>query len=249
MKLYLFIFSFIFQIWFLDSKIIPEYLPRLCSISENNNKECSAKALSAWGPHLLNGIEEINFPKLHPLHIPLFIVNRTLNENVAINAVLKNLKFYGFNGTQLRYFKFDPNTKNGELSLHIPYLRASIQYNVSGHIFSLDVGNSGYFRGMTTDVELLFAFKLKTVERLGVKYFTFEKFIGKSTMGNAHIKLLSKDPEFQFVADLITNFFNENPKRILDAIHPIYEESVTHYYGGLAEQVLRTIPAQEIIPE
>ncbi|XP_031343974.1 uncharacterized protein LOC116171337 [Photinus pyralis] len=249
MKLYLCIISFVFQISNLESKIIPDYLPKLCSISTNNYDECATNTLKDWGPYLLNGIKEINFPKMHPLHVPLVAVNRTLSADLAMDAVLRDALFYGFNGTQFKYFKFDPQTKTGELSFNVPLLWATMEYELAGRAYTLDLKGSGYCKGVTSDVEFLFQFKLKTVEKLGINYFTFEKFVGKSTIENGYAKLKSKDPAFQYALDLIADIFNENPRRLLDAFHPVYEEMVTYFFGLLGEQVLSTIPAQEILPE
>lgn len=249
MKSYLCLISLVFKISNLESKIIPDYLPKLCPISTNNYDECSTNSLKDWGPYLLNGVKEINFPKMHPLHIPLVVVNRTLSADVSIDAIIRDALFYGFNGTQFKYFKFDPQTKTGELSFYIPLLWATLEFELTGRAYTLDLKGAGHCKGVASDVEVLLQFKLKTVERLGIEYFTFEKFVGKSTIGNGYLKLKSKDPAFQFALDLIADVFNENPKRLLDAFHPIYEELVTYFYGLLGEQVLSTIPSQEILPE
>ncbi|KAK4875971.1 hypothetical protein RN001_012393 [Aquatica leii] len=249
MKAITLVLFFIINVIVLESKVLPEYLSKPCTKLTKHYQDCWLKVLREWGPHLLKGIKEINFPKLSPLHIPLFMVNRSLNDYVTVNAVLKDFKASGYDTTSLKSFQLDPHNYIGSLHLHISQLLASMEYDVSGNIFTLNIENAGYFKGIATDIELLFDFKLKPVDKLGIKYFEFDYFYGNSTIGNGVIKLMSKNNEFQPVADLITNVFNENPKRLIDAVQPIYAESVGYFYGGLAEEVLRRVPANEIVPE
>jgi hypothetical protein len=50
-------------------------------------------------------------------------------------------------------------------------------------------------------------------------------------------------------ADLIANFYNENPRAVMDAINPIFVETATELYRVVLDQVLAAIPAKEWLPE
>lgn len=47
---------------------------------------------------MLKGIPELSFPKLHPLEIPTFEVKNEMGNIFMIDAKLKNVRIYGFDG-------------------------------------------------------------------------------------------------------------------------------------------------------
>lgn len=51
------------------------------------------------------------------------------------------------------------------------------------------------------------------------------------------------------LADLITNFFNENPRRTLDAVNPFYIETSKDFYSAILKDGLSKVPANELLPE
>lgn len=53
----------------------------------------------------MKGIPEFGLPPIDPLEIPYFTVNRTLNDLVSINAVLKNVIATGLGKIEIEGFK------------------------------------------------------------------------------------------------------------------------------------------------
>lgn len=62
-------------------------------------------ALTKMAPYFLKGIRAINFPKVHPLTIPSFSVDRKLTENINVQLTLKNMLVLGYDKMELRKFK------------------------------------------------------------------------------------------------------------------------------------------------
>lgn len=54
---------------------------------------------------------------------------------------------------------------------------------------------------------------------------------------------------FFFAADLIAEFYNENPRRVMDAVNPIFIETSNDLFQAVIDQVLGNLPASEWIPE
>lgn len=54
---------------------------------------------------------------------------------------------------------------------------------------------------------------------------------------------------FDVSADLISDFFNENPRRFMDVINPIFVESATDLFRVVIDQALAAVPASEFLPE
>lgn len=52
-----------------------------------------------------------------------------------------------------------------------------------------------------------------------------------------------------FPADLINNFYNENPRLVMDAINQIYVEYTQKFFRSEFNKALSGIPARELLPE
>ncbi|XP_025834588.1 uncharacterized protein LOC108734132 [Agrilus planipennis] len=228
--------------------VLPDYLPRPCSKSDPNFKECTLRAFKKAEPYVIKGIPQLNIPKLEPLEIPEFSIDRTLNDFVSIIGTTKNIKVTGLSKYILQDFKFDPNDLSFEATVNLPNLVASMEYNVAGRLLVVPLQGRGFFKGNFTNTDVSLRGSLKPFEKDGVQYFSVDKISVKSRVGNGIVKLISKDPRNQFAADLITTFFNENPRRVLDAINPIYVESAAQFYGQMFNSILSTIPASELLP-
>ncbi|KAF2893353.1 hypothetical protein ILUMI_12820 [Ignelater luminosus] len=249
MKFYLIFICCILQVLVINSKVIPKRLPQLCRKSHPSYNDCMTKVLKKWGPYLLKGIREINFPRMYPLEIPLFLVNRTISPSVSVSAAIRDFEAWGYEGLELKTFNFEAESLTGDVSLYLPYLRISYDFDISGRILTLPLDNSGHFKGNFTDLDLYFNFALKPVERLGVTFYHFEDFRGRGTIGNGHIQLYGNGTDDQVILDGMANFYNLNPGLVTNAVQPIYDESIGVFYRGLIQTVLDSVPAQELLPE
>lgn len=102
---------------------------------------------------------------------------------------------------------------------------------------------------ISADTQMVAKGNLKVVDKNGVNYFQVDKTSVKAVVGDGHIDLTADNPELQFGADLITNFYNENPRRVMDAVNPIFVETAAELYRVIADQILAHVPAQEWLPE
>ncbi|KAF5285656.1 hypothetical protein FQR65_LT13086 [Abscondita terminalis] len=215
-----------------------EYFPEPCRKSESDYTACALKGINKLAPYLLKGIPKYNIPKLDPLEIPLMTVNRTLNEFLSIEAVMKNIKVYGFAGIFLNDFKADPKSLSGEIKFTIPSSFLSMDYSVAGQLLAIPLKSQGFFKGNFTDGVAHIKGSVKKVIKDGVEYFALDKFKVKSRIGDGYVKLISKNPNDQFAADLISNFYNENPRRTMDALNPLYVETAASFFRQFIEYEL-----------
>ncbi|KAK4879327.1 hypothetical protein RN001_007473 [Aquatica leii] len=249
MKYYIVAVCVVAQFIIANCKTLPDHFPEPCRKSESDYTACALKGINKLGPYLLKGVPKYNIPKLDPLEIPLMIINRTLNDFLSIESIIKNIKIYGLASTYINDFKADLKSMSAEIKITVPATHLSMDYNVLGQLLAVPLRSQGFFKGNFTNAVTHVKGSVKTVTRDGVDYFTLDKFKVKAKIGNGYVKLISKNPNDQFAADLIANFYNDNPRRTMDALNPLYVETATNFLKEIIEQGLAKVPAEEFLPE
>ncbi|KAB0794287.1 hypothetical protein PPYR_11126 [Photinus pyralis] len=249
MKLFVVVICVVTQFLGAHSKTLPDPLPEPCKRSDKDFRGCVLKSFNKVGVHLSKGIPKYGVPKLDPIEIPLMVVNRTLNEFFSVEAVMKNIKVTGLSSTYVNDFKMDLEKMAGEIKFTIPLTHLEMDFKVVGQLFAIPLKNEGFFRGNFSDTVSHFKGSLKTVVRNGVKYFALDKFKAKSTIADGHIKMTSTNPQDQFAVDIISNFYNENPRRTMDLVNPLYVETLTNFFKVVVEKGLAATPAEDLLPQ
>jgi len=235
---------------FSNAGVLPERLAQnACHRSDKNFQQCVLEQLENQREYFINGVPEVGYPGLDPLIINKTTVDRTLNELISIKAIITNARLTGLRDTIIEYVKADPNKLTGEISLRIPHAEVVMEHDVSGQLLIIPLRSRGYFKGNFTDITLNMKAKFRRYVKDGEEYFRVDKFDVKSTVGNGLIKIISKNPQLQFSADLIANFYNENPRLVMDAINPIYTDYSSKVIAQEIDNLLARIPAKELLPE
>lgn len=229
---------------------MPEYLQAFsCRKSDPAYEKCVLEGFSNAREFFVKGIPELGISPLDPLKITSFSVNRTLNQLVSLNAVCTNVEITGLRNTVIRSLKADPINHYGEIRLVVPWAYMEMDYDIKGQLLVIPLENKGHFQGNFTDTQMVLKGSLKTYMQDGVEYFKVGKLTQKITIGSGEVKLTSKDKDFQYAADLITDFFNENPRRVLDAVNPIFIDFSDSFMRKEFDKVLAKLPASEWLPE
>ncbi|RZC39115.1 circadian clock-controlled protein [Asbolus verrucosus] len=222
-------------------RILADYISDLvCRKSDPEYERCVLKNVEKARPLLIKGIPELNMPAVDPFELPVMTVDRTINELVSIKAVTKNIKVLGAGNVVIEDFKANPANLTGELRLNFPWTQLEMDYDVNGQLLIVP---------LRTDTQLYARGSVKIVDKDGVKYYRVDKLNMKIRVGDGEVKLTADNPDLQFGADLIANFFNENPRRVMDAINPIFVETATDLYRVVLDQILASVPAKEWLPE
>ncbi|KAF2880361.1 hypothetical protein ILUMI_25808 [Ignelater luminosus] len=234
--------------------VAADRLPKPCSKSDPDYNDCSLKFLRKFQSQLLNGVRELNIPSFNPYHLPVYVINRTINDAASVSAVITDARIWGFDTMEIKkcflLFRFDHDSLSGEGQVYFPKARVSFEYDVTATLFGpTPLTDSGYCKGDLSDFTVNAEFSYKPFEKLGVKYFTLDKAKVSAELGGAHVKLTSKKAENQGIADFVSNFINEDPKRTFNTVYPILKESGESMARLMVEQILSVIPADELIPE
>ncbi|XP_030766708.1 uncharacterized protein LOC115890577 [Sitophilus oryzae] len=239
---------FLLYVVFVSGKV-PDYIqPLICKASDPHYEKCVYNSFQKSRPYLMKGIPELSFPPMDPFKLPLMVVNRTLNEFVSISAICRNIVVEGGRNTVIDDLKADPINHAGEIRLTLPWSYLEMEYDVSGRLLSIPLQSRGFFKGNFTNTQMYIKGSLETYEKKGEQYFKVKKVNAKVVVGDGWIKLNAKNPDLQLGADIITNFFNENPRRVMDAIHPIFIETTNELFRVVADQILANLKVSEWAP-
>ncbi|CAG9834880.1 unnamed protein product [Diabrotica balteata] len=231
-------------------KQLPEYLQKYnCKASDPDYEKCVLKGFQDARPFFLKGIPELGFPALEPFRVQKFAVNSTISNLVKIDAVCENAEITGLANTVIQDLKADPIKHYGEIRLFIPWMYTNFDYDVKGQLLVIPLESKGHFEGNFTDTQVLMKGDLKTYLKDGEEYFKTNKLYLKARIGNGWVKLTSKQKEFQYAADIITDFYNENPRRVMDAINPIFVQYAKAFARQEMDQVLSKLPAAAWLPK
>ncbi|XP_050309980.1 uncharacterized protein LOC126745968 [Anthonomus grandis grandis] len=231
--------------------IIPDYLqPLVCKTSDPEYEKCIWNSFEQSRPYLMKGIPELNLPPMDPFILPLMTVNRTLNDVVSINAVCRNIRVEGGRNVIINDVKADPIKHTGEIRLTLPWAYLEMEYDVSGKLLTIPLQSKGFFKGNITDTKFYVKGALETFKKDdGEEYFKVKKIVSKIVSGGGWIRLTSKNPNLQFGADIISNFFNENPRRVMDTVNPIFVETSNELFRVVADQILANMKVSEWLPK
>ncbi|KAF2880363.1 hypothetical protein ILUMI_25810 [Ignelater luminosus] len=256
MKLFLFTLCLVTNIYYGMAKVIPsnnvlaDRVAQPCSKSVPNYDECFLDYIRKFQKQMLNGIREMNIPNFNPFHLPVFSVNRTINDMASISAEITDVKIWGFDKMEFKKFKFDPEAFTGETEVYLPQIKLSLDYDATGKLFSPSpLTDTGHFKANLTDVTGGGTFSLKTIEKMGVKYFNLDNIQLTGNVGGANVKMMSKKSENQGVADFVSNFINEDPQRVFKALAPAVQDTAETIARLIIDQILNTVPANELVPE
>nr|AEE61979.1 unknown [Dendroctonus ponderosae] len=228
---------------------IPEYLQEyICKASDPKYEKCVLTSFEKTKPYLMKGIPELSLPPFDPFELPIMTVNRTLNDAVSINAIIRNIKVEGGRNTVIQGLRADPKKHVGEIRLSLPWTTIEMEYDVQGHLLTIPLQSRGFFFGNFTNTQFSIKGGLQTYEKDGNEYFRVKRINSKIVVGDGFIRLTSKNPDMQFGADLIANFFNEDPRRVLDTVNPIFIETSNQLFTVVADQILANLKASEWLP-
>ncbi|CAG9768274.1 unnamed protein product [Ceutorhynchus assimilis] len=228
---------------------VPDYLqPFICKASDPQYEKCVWNSFEKSRPYLMKGIPEVSLPPMDPFILPLMTVNRTLNDVVSINAICRNIRVEGARNIVIDALKANPIKHLGEIHLTLPWSYMEMEYDVSGQLLAIPLQSKGFFKGNFSDIQFHVKGALDTYKRNGDEYFKVKKVSSKIVVGDGWIKLTSKNPELQFGADMISDFFNENPRQVMDTINPIFIDTSNELFRVVADQILANLKVSEWLP-
>jgi len=237
------------QVGFLGSNGSPVTLPKPCHRSNPELSKCLSKFFYKTAHVLIKGSPEHHIPRLDPAEIEVFRINRTLNDFVTVNAVLKNIRVVGLGNFAINQVKVDPDNLSGEAWITHPNVSVAVDYNITARVQGNIYHNRGNFRGKFANIVTHIKLSVGETDRDGVKHFGINTVAADGTIGDGIIKIITKTRRDQLIADMVTSYFNSNPRRVLELINPFYVEYLNNGVEFALNRALEEFTAEQLLVE
>ncbi|XP_024085981.1 circadian clock-controlled protein-like isoform X1 [Cimex lectularius] len=231
-------------------KKLPDFVPT-CKRNDPNLDDCILKSIEVVRPHLNNGIPKIRVPALEPLQIPELNINRDL-PNLKVKANLKDVKVYGASSFKINRLKTNIDSLSLEMSVTIPKCYVTTEYDVDGRLLLVPLKGKGLFKGNFTNIVADVRGTGELISnKKGVKYVAIKSLRSKVKVGDQIVKFVNTDrnPQNDLITQTAANFINQNRQQVLEIVTPIAEETADAIIKQMGNNVLRSIPYNELLPQ
>ncbi|KAF2900373.1 hypothetical protein ILUMI_05796 [Ignelater luminosus] len=124
-----------------------------------------------------------------------------------------------------------------------------MEHFFGGTLLSIPLGIEGKFHGSFFEDSTHMAAKFKSIKKGGQEYFTIDELKLKDYVVNARIEMTAKKPENQPFTNFLNNFFNANPRPILDLFTHLYLEPCADMLRFIVNRALAMVPADKLLLE
>lgn len=230
-----------------SAQVLPDYIPQ-CKRRDPEYVKCILSAVEKVKPYLLKGIPQIKVPPYEPLEVPSLTVDRNL-EAIQIKAKLNKMMVHGSSGFKIKNLKVDLNKYSAELSVTIPSIFVTGDYDVAGRLLLIPLGGKGFMEGNFSDISTFAKGSAKIIKKKGIEFLQIDKLSSKIRIGGGKVNFVDKNPSTSLIADTAATFFNGNPRLVLDIISPIVDDTAAVVVSAYINKIFGTIPLSELIPE
>ncbi|KAL1449797.1 hypothetical protein WDU94_002271 [Cyamophila willieti] len=140
-----------------------------------------------------------------------------------------------------------------DLSITLPYLDISTEYDVDGRILVVPLKGTGIFKGNITNTKVEMSGSGKIIDDLKQKKYSFIQVTDakvKVKVGDtSKINVVATDsnPNARQLVETATNFYRQNSKQSVELITPIIEETGLEVAMQIVNQIAKSVPFNELI--
>ncbi|CAG9857541.1 unnamed protein product [Phyllotreta striolata] len=204
---------------------------------------CLLDAVRASLPDWMDGVPDLGIPPLDPLVLDSFRFDPVANPAVNFTLNLRNVRVTGLRGLIVDGLKVDPNNMSGRVKVRLPHIEMVSDYDVKGRFGMMEVDDSGHLEGEFDDIKIAAKGNLKPYKQDdGRTYLKVNKLRLDITMGNANMKVASKNKDFQSTIDMGLELFNRNAAQMLGRANAMFGEQAAMYAKRMADEVLSKLP-------
>lgn len=189
----------------------------------------------------------MNVPPADPFVLPALEVNRD-RDAIKLRAHLQNIVAHGGTGFVINRLKTDLDKLAVELSITLPHIRATAEYDVDCRILLGNFKGQGVFMGNFTDVKVDVKGDGKVVKRNGEEYLEVNNVKTKIRVGDSSVKINAKDDRNGRLSESALQFYNQNKKEVLNIVLPIVQETAEEVITQIGNNILGSAPLSELLP-
>ncbi|KAJ4447895.1 hypothetical protein ANN_09904 [Periplaneta americana] len=220
---------------------------KLCKKNDPEFDQCVINSVESLRPRLNKGIPKLQVPPIDPFVLPALEVNRD-REAIKVRALLQNIVAYGGSGFIINKLKTDLDNLGIEVSVTLPRIEATADYDVDGRILVAPFKGKGVFMGNFTDVKVDVKGSGKTIKKNGEEYIQVKTIKTKIRVGDSSVKINVKDDRSGVLTQSALQFYKQNKKQVLEIVMPIVQETAEEVIAQISNTVLNTIPKDELLP-
>lgn len=227
-----------------DQSRIPSYM-KVCKRHDPQLNECIVNSIETLRPYLLKGIPELDVPSIEPLTLPEVLVA----QGAGIKAVGKNIEINGPGSFIIKKLNVDLANYQVDISVDLPSLTFSGQYEVSGRLLVLPLKGKGPVRANATDCKGDVVLYAELVNKPDGDYLHFRDIDMKITIAGYHVRLDNLFNGDRFLGEATNAALNENPRELIAYLKPVVEKTVKNVIQKIANQITQHFTIQELLPE
>ncbi|KAG8221915.1 hypothetical protein J437_LFUL002474 [Ladona fulva] len=227
-------------------KKLPSYL-QFCKRSDPNFDSCTVKLIENIRPQLAKGISQMQVPPLEPFVLPVLQVERD-NEALQVTAILKNLKVKGASAFQINKLRTDIKNNLIELSVTLPHLDVTTDYDVKGRLLLVPLNGKGVFVSNITNTRADLKITGKAIEKRGTKYLEVTDVVTKVKVGDSKMDFLGGGKGNDLISSSSTQFIQQNRDQVMEIVNPLVEDTASAVVQQIANRILGSVPYDTILP-
>lgn len=231
---------------------IPSYVSP-CKRDSDDLNQCIVNAWEALRPKMGEGIPKLKIPPLEPFSIPEMSIDRR-TDSLDVKATMTQLAIMGVNSVMFSKLNVDLTDLSGSVSLAFADLNVTTLYVMDAMLMKIvPMKGQGKFNGTLNDIKVNVTGRaeLSPKNERGNSYLKLVEIKFKGFISNARGRLVdtTNNPENKIFAETANMFYDNNRRGVLDILTPFIEEFCESLVLELANQILSTVPFEEMFIE
>ncbi|XP_060867667.1 uncharacterized protein LOC132942960 [Metopolophium dirhodum] len=250
------IFSLVLSLLAADHAVSSGKLPSYvspCKRDSDDLNQCIVNVWEALRPKMGEGIPKLKIPPLGPFLLPETNIDRR-SDSLDVKATLTQLAIMGVNNVVFSKLNVNLTDLKGSVSLAFADLNVTTLYVMDAMLMKIiPMKGQGKFNGTINDIKVNMTGKaeLSPKNERGHSYLKLVEIKFKGFIGDAKGRLVdtTKNPDNSIFAETANMFYESNRREVLDVLTPFIEEFCESLFLGVANQILSTLPFEEMFIE
>ncbi|CAB3220999.1 unnamed protein product [Arctia plantaginis] len=219
----------------------------VCPREEKALGKCLQDALNTYIPQLSTGVPEYGVPPCEPLIVPALSIQQSSGP-ISVVSSYSDVTVKGPSTMRVKHVEVNSKKHQVIVKLHIPELKMTGHYQLSGQILMLPIEGEGDFSAVYGDIDAKVTIilgrkhRLNNVDALTCKQLDVSFHVGYASM---HLdNLFGSEGE---LSNTMNKFLNENWQSLAEELQAPMEEALKDFLKPLADHAFGTLNADDIL--
>lgn len=218
----------------------PEFI-KPCQRNDPEINDCLRQSFDHLRPYLYRGIPEIKLAPLEPLLIPKMTMENG-HGAIRIKGTFSNITVHGATNYTIQNVKGDVNKYKMDLTLGIPRIEVTGNYEVVGQVLLFPVRSRGEFWAMFVNITGLGRINGKEIKRDGTTFMKTERLGVDFKLQKARFKIKDQLNANSVIGEAMNRFMNENAIEVIDEMKPAAAQAIGKHFKGFLNAAFLQVP-------